>query len=189
MHRTVLPPLKWRESPNQSPRLEIVRLVVVHRPVASYSSAINTLCTPRGKDSTSAHCVVREDGREATQLVPWSRKAWACSAFNSASVNVETPDWIWAAATRDHSNVERLRVMRECARIVAFLLHKFELGSHYLTGTHLLNSTGFTRHLDLGAAGGGHTDPTEDITRWHQFSAMTIEESARGGFRKTYGKT
>ena len=71
-----------------------MRLVVVHRPVGSYKSAVEVLCSP-GHEA-SAHIVVREDGKEATQLVGWGRKAWACKLFNSPSENVETPDWIWS---------------------------------------------------------------------------------------------
>lgn len=185
--RAVLPPLKWRESPNSSPRLAPVRLVVVHRPVGSYAGSIEALCNPTHE--ASAHVIVREDGREATQLVKWDRKAWACVSFNSASDNIETPDWIWEDVKMDAKRTaERLRVMRICAHIVAFRLHVRGFPAHYLTGTHLLNAKGFTRHYDLGAAGGGHEDPTTDTTRWFQFVHMVEEELARGGFRKTWGK-
>lgn len=172
-----LPPLKQRWSPNQSRRITPVRLVVVHRPVGSYHSAITVLCDPNHE--ASAHVVVREDGREATQLVGWGKKAWACAWFNSASDNIETPDWIWTGPM----NAEKERVMQVCARIVAFRLHKRELPARYVHP----NGRGFIRHYDLGKIGGGHTDPTTDPTRWEHFVALVEAEAARGHFRPRWG--
>ena len=75
-------------------------------------------------------------------------------------------------------------VLREaCARVVAFRLHKRGLPAHYIFGSHLLNSPGFTRHYDLGAAGGGHSDPTTDGATWHHFCTLVEAELQRGGFR------
>ena len=178
----VLPPLKWRESPNQSERRSPVRMVAVHRPVGSYASAIRTLCDP-ARDA-SAHIVVREDGLEATQLVAWSRKAWACEAFNSASDNIETPDWIWSEPLTPHL----LHVLAVNARIVAFRLHKRNLPAVWLTGGALVSGHGFTRHYDLGALGGGHTNPTLDLHRWRLFVSLVQHELARGEFRASWGR-
>lgn len=178
-----LPPLVWRESPNQSRRTESVRLVVVHRPVGSYESAIRTLLDP-DRDA-SYHVIVREDGREATQLVPWDRKAWACVNFNSVSDNVCTPDWIWS---RDVLTDEARFAMQTCARVVAFRLHKRELPAEWIRGRDLLNLSGFTRHFDLGASGGGHSDPTTDMHRWLTFVGMVSAELNRGRFRAEWGR-
>jgi hypothetical protein len=179
----VLPPLRWKPSPNRSQRLHPpVRLVVVHRPVGHYAGAIAAMCDP--KHQASAHVIVREDGAEATQLVPWGRKAWACAAFNSQSDNIETPDMLWTAPL----TAETRRVMRVCARVVAFRLHKRSLPAAVLFGANILTGQGFTRHYDLGIAGGGHTDPTTDMGRWLAFGEMVAEEHARGGFRPTWGR-
>lgn len=178
-----LPPLVQRATPNQSPRSDTVRLVVVHRMVGSYTGSVEYLCTPKAQ--ASAHVLIREDGGEATQLVPWDRKAWACVAFNSASENVETPDHIWLLPLVE----DRLRVMRACARVVAFRLHKRGLPAAWRTGGDLLDLPGVTRHYDLGKAGGGHTDPTTDTTRWVTFMELVEAELARGHFRKTWGRT
>ena len=178
MKHPVLPPLRQRWSPNYSRRLLPVRLVVVHRPVGSYKSAIEVLCSP-GHEA-SAHVVVREDGKEATQIVGWGKKAWACVRFNSMSDNIETPDWIWAGdLTREKEDV-----MRVCARIVAFRLHKRGLPARWARP----RERGFLRHYDLGKPGGGHTDPTTDTHRWLQFVEMVRTEAARGGFRKEWGR-
>ena len=120
--------------------------------------------------------IVRENGKEATQLVPWSRKAWACVSFNSRSDNIETPDWIWLEPLTPRA----LEVMHVCARVVAFRLHKRGLPATWLRGGALLRGHGFTRHYDLGAAGGGHTDPTTDPHRWGVFVALVQHELARG---------
>jgi hypothetical protein len=182
-----LPELHWRESPNQSGRLEPVRFVTVHRPVGSYASAIETLCDPQPahpERRVSAHVAVREDCLEATQLVAWNRKAWHCAGFNSASEGVETPDWIWTGPL----TADALRVMAVCARIVAFRLHRRGWPARWLQGGALLSGRGFTRHFDLGAAGGGHTDPTTDPHRWGIFAAMVRHELARGHFRPAWGR-
>ena len=184
MSRNVtLPRLEWRKSPNQSDRRTDVRLVVVHRPVGSYRSAIETLCDP--KSQASAHVVVRDDGLDATQLVGWDRKAWACVSFNSASDNIETPDVIW---TGSRLNGDQMYVLRVCARIVAFRLHQRGLQSEYISGSALLDHGGFTRHADLGKAGGGHSDPTTDLNRWGMFCALVEAELLRGGFRESWGR-
>ena len=155
--------------------------MVVHRPVGSYTGSIEHLCDPASQ--ASAHVIVREDGMEATQLVPWDRKAWACASFNSASDNIETPDLIWTMPPTP----EREQVMRICARVVAFRLHKRRLPAAWRTGADLLDLPGVTRHIDLGRAGGGHTDPTTDLTRWVTFMSMVETELARGGFRSSWG--
>lgn len=177
-----LPHLHWRESPNQSDRHSPVRFVTVHRPVGSYDSAIATLCDPSRQ--ASAHAVIREDGQEATQLVAWQRKAWHCVAFNSQSDGIETPDWIWLQPL----DVDVLHVMQICARVVANRLHARGLPATWLRGRALLDGRGFTRHVDLGVAGGAHTDPTTDEHRWRVFVVLVHHELARGGFAHLWGR-
>ena len=177
-----LPPLKWRESPNVSVRRLPVRMVVVHRPVGGYEGSIEALCNPA--HAASAHVIVKEDGSEATQLVAWQRKAWACVTFNSPSDNIETPDWIWTGPL----TADALRVMHVCARIVAFRLYKRGFPAVWLRGGALIHGRGFTRHIDLGALGGGHSDPTQDVHRWQVFAGLVAHELARGGFPLQWGR-
>src|SRR5262245_20419218 len=117
----VLPPLAWRESPNQSARTlqsgHVPYLIVWHRPVGSYHGSIDWLCNPRSQ--ASAHVITEGAGTgvdRATQLVAWDRKAWACAAFNSASYNIEVDDDAWNG--NDPGALER------AARIGAWLSWK-----------------------------------------------------------------
>jgi N-acetyl-anhydromuramyl-L-alanine amidase AmpD len=171
----VLPPLTQTPSPNQSDRRGVVPyLVVVHRPVGTYAGSVKWLCDPRAQ--ASAH-VITEGSGKATQLVPWDRKAWACVAFNSASYNIEVDDNAW-----DGSDPAALAT---AARIVAFLCKRTRIPPTWsLQPTHL---AGVVRHYDLGAAGGGHTDPTTSDALWRRFMVMVAAEHKRGGFRPTWG--
>lgn len=172
----VLPPLTWRESPNKSGRTETTApyLVVVHRPVGSYASASRTFLDPAAQ--VSAH-VLTNSNVGATQFVAWHEKAWACAAFNSASYNLEVDDDAWTG--RDDAG------LTSAARIVAFLCKR--TGIPPVWSRDPLHLPGVTRHLDLGRAGGGHSDPTTDNTRWRGFVALVKSEFDRGGFRESWG--
>jgi len=173
--RVVLPPLVVRLSPNRSSRHGVpVRLVVVHRPVGGYTPSVEWLCNPAAQ--ASAHVILAPGGDAATQLVPWAEKAWACVAFNAVSDNIEVADGAW-----DGSDPQALRV---AARVVAFRLHKRGLPARW---TRDGSQPGFCRHYDLGAAGGGHTDPTTSLVRWLRFVWMVKRELRRGGFRPEWG--
>jgi len=173
----VLPPLLWDPSPNYSSRRgQSVHLVVCHRPVGSYEGSIATLKNPASQ--ASAHVITKPGGQEATQLVAWGDKAWACMAFNAFSDNIEFSDEMWVG-----DDPEGLAV---AARIVAFRLHERGLPAVWTRDPN--NKPGFTRHYDLGMIGGGHTDPTTDLAVWEQFVSMVQAEAKRGGFRKTWGR-
>jgi N-acetylmuramoyl-L-alanine amidase len=182
----LLPSLDWIPNcPNESARLwdHPVSLVVVHRPVGSYKGSIAAMMN--AAHEASAHVIVRDDGARAAQLVAWNRKAWACRIYNSVSDNIETPDWIW---TQNQMTGKLERVMQVCARVVAYRLHKRGLPGHWVRASELGDAPkGFTRHTDLGALGGGHTDPTLHVPRWNLFASMVREELVRGGFRATWG--
>ncbi|HTJ56695.1 MAG TPA: peptidoglycan recognition family protein [Devosiaceae bacterium] len=155
----VLPPLKQVASPNHSSRNgAAVRLIVVHDCEGSYGGSISWFSQKASQ--VSAHIVLREDGSEATQMVPFANKAWHAVAFNSASIGVEMAGYTakgfaapeWQAA----------------ANIIAFLLHKFDLPCRWAEGGA---GQGFCSHFDLGKAGGGHSDPTTDPKIWAAFVA------------------
>jgi hypothetical protein len=190
----VLPVLKWDETPNQSDRslgAGGVRLVVAHRwadPVPRnvsealgfYHGTINHLKEP--PTDASAHVVYGGSlVDEATQLVPWHRKAWSCETFNSITDNLEFADGMWFG--HDEPG------LRVAARMMAFRLHVRGLPARWIRGEALQHSTGrgMTRHYDLGSLGGGHTDPTTDNALWELFVAMTKHELVRGGFRTHWG--
>jgi hypothetical protein len=178
---SVLPKLAWRKSPNSSERSPgiVPYLIVAHRPVGSYHGSAEWLCNPKAQ--ASAHVLTEGNGTavdEATQLVPWDKKAWACASFNSASYNIEVDDNAW-----DGSDPEALRV---AARIFAFICH--QTGIPPVQAKNPLHDPGIVRHVDLGRAGGGHTDPTQDLVLWRAFLKLVRKELDRGGFRKTWGR-
>jgi hypothetical protein len=175
-----LPPIKWRFSPNFSKRDHgaPVSLVVVHRPVGSYLGSIEALCEPT--HAASAHVILGRPKRsaplEVTQLVRWSLKAWACMAYNSRSDNLEIADAAWTGADPE--------AWKAAARIVAYRLKKRGLPPRWARRGE---GRGFCRHLDLGTAGGGHTDPTTSLVVWLRFVARVKFEYYRGGFRPDWG--
>ena len=172
----VLPPLRWHQSPNQSPRLHGITpyLIVLHRPVGSFAGAEATLTSAAAQ--VSAH-ILTDSNREAVQMVPWDRKAWTCASFNSASYNLEIDDDAWSG--RDPE------ALATAARITAFLCKRTGIPPNWTREP--LHSPGVIRHYDLGAAGGGHTDPTTDLRVWRDFMARVVAEYDRGGFRPTWG--
>jgi hypothetical protein len=174
----VLPPLFYRESPNQSARTGKVRTVVVHDTEGSYAGSVAWLCN--SKAAASAHLVLREDGLEATQLVPWDRRAWHCAAYNDQTIGLEMAGLAKAGFADGQ--------LRRAARIVAYFLHLYGLpATHVKPDAAGRLGRGWTLHQDLGQLGGGHHDP--GFSRWRSlwFGALVRHELARGGFRKNWG--
>jgi hypothetical protein len=114
----------------------------------------------------------------ATQLVPWDQKAWACASFNSISYNVEADDDAWDG--------DDWSAFFSAAHIVAFLCHKTHIPAVWTKDP--LHKPGIVRHLDLGLAGGGHSDPTSNLTIWRNFIKQAKSDVTETHFRKTYGK-
>jgi hypothetical protein len=174
---TVLPKLVYKHSPNQSTRIhgqKAVRLIVVHTPEGSYGPMVRYMTDPNQPRKVSYHGLLREDGLEFTQLVPWGRKAWHAGAMNSASEGVS------AAGYAAKFNV-RSEQSKRLARIVAYRLHKRGLKARWTTNPV---SGGFCRHADL------QTDRSDPMSRakWIVFVGMVKAEAARGGFRRRWGK-
>jgi hypothetical protein len=101
----------------------------------------------------------------------------AGSSFNSASYNLEIDDDAWNG--RDPA------ALLAAARIVAYLCKRTGIPPAWTREP--AGTPGVTRHLDLGRAGGGHTDPTEDVALWRRFIARVKAEHEHGGFRPSYG--
>lgn len=152
-----LPTLSWVASPNYSSRAgQRVRLIVAHDCEGSKPGSVSWFAMARSQ--VSAHIVLSEDGRQATQMVAWANKAWHACNFNPISEGIEmagysgkgfdAPEWDAAAA------------------IVAFRLKANGLPPVWANGGA---GEGFTSHYDLGAAGGGHNDPTTDSAVWAAF--------------------
>lgn len=151
-----LPKLHWVASPNFSARTAPVDLIVVHDTEGGYSGAISWFAKPASQ--VSAHFVLREDGSEAVQMVRLDKKAWACVAFNSRSISLEMAGF----ASKGYGIAE----FHAAATVVAWLLKEYKLPVQWARKGA---GPGFTSHYDLGAAGGGHLDPTTDTAKWQQF--------------------
>jgi hypothetical protein len=172
-----LPELVWRPTPNQSGRSGVaVELLAVHETAGPYAGSVAWLCNP--KADASAHFVVREDGLEATQLVALSRKAWTQCTFNWRTVSIELAN----VTAKGYATDYQLRV---CARILGWLV--------MLTGTPPRWSRtgaepGICRHLDLGAAGCGHTQCGPNLDGWHRLREVGDYELERDGYRDEWAR-
>lgn len=173
----ILPPLSWVPSPNYSERARgtTLDLIVVHDTEGGYGSAVSWFANRHSQ--VSAHIVLKEDGTQATQMVPYSLKAWHCAAFNSRSIGLEMAGFAKAGYGEHEWAV--------AARIVGFLLHRFKIPAQW---SHGGEGPGFCRHYDLGAQGGNHTDPTTDDAVWGGFVERVQAEVKRGGFLRSWGR-
>lgn len=145
----MLPPLRQVPSPNCSSRGGArVNLVVVHDCEGNYDGSVGWFAMARSR--VSANVVLRADGMEATQCVPWPNKAWAQCDYNPQADSLELagfaakgfgePEWMAAAS------------------IIAWRLHQRGLPPTWAKGGV---GDGFCSHHDLGARGGSHTDPCD----------------------------
>lgn len=155
MYSTVL-----KESPNQSERIHgdaAVRLVVCHTPEGHYSPMINYMTTPQVR-RVSYHQLVREDGKEVAQLVPFKRKAWHAGAINSLSDGI--------AAAGFARNFDVLSPQAETfADCVASRLVARGLKPQWTTDPA---KGGFCRHADLQ---NDRSDPMS-LDKWKVFVGM-----------------
>lgn len=155
---TYLPPLKQVPSPNFSERGVPLDLIVIHDCEGSYAGSINVFLTQNGQRSVSAHLVLNDDGSEATQMVPFAKKAWHAVNFNSRSIGIEMAGFTAKGFAPSELNAD--------AHIVAWLLKKFNIPCRWARGGA---GPGFCSHYDLGADGGGHSDPTTDAKVWQGY--------------------
>lgn len=183
MSKVTLPTLVQHPSPNFSNRTVRPNLIVVHRPVGSYAGSVATLSSPAAQ--VSAH-VITDSNRGATQLVPWDKKAWACVSYNSQSYNIEVDDNAWAL--NELGAIVDPKGFATAARIVAYICHETGIPARWVKpDSKGVILSGVTRHYDLGAEGGGHTDPTTDDTIWRNFVTLVQGELKAGGFRDSWG--
>jgi hypothetical protein len=124
----------------------------------------------------SAHIVLKEDGSEATQMVPFAKKAWHACDYNSRSIGLEMAGFAKSGYGEAEWSV--------AANIVAWLLHKYQIPAVWAQHGE---GPGFCSHFDLGAAGGGHTDPTTDGNVWAGFVGR-VQDAFRRGFLPEWGQ-
>lgn len=155
-----------RLSPNQSDRLfpGDVRLIVCHTPEGSYQSALATCLNPNA--DVSYHLLIRKDGTEATQLVPWERKAWHAGPVNSLSDGISIE-----GHARHFSLLDK--GAHEMSQVVAERLIARKLKPQWTTD---IAEGGFCRHGDLQT---NRTDPTPDLEEWKVFVGMVQADYQR----------
>ena len=165
-----LPALLWRPSPNFSSRHGTrVDLVVLHDCEGGYDGSIRWF--EMSRSSVSAHYVVCEDGSEATQMVDLADNAWHACAFNRRSVGVEMGGF----ANRGFG----AHLLATTARMFAFLCHHLQIPvRHARAGV----GPGIASHNDLGVAGGGHHDPSDDPSFMQRFVSLVDDEHRKGHF-------
>lgn len=150
-----------RNSPNQSARTHgnsAVRLIVCHTPEGdNYAGMVDFLC--RSSSEVSYHRLYKIDGTEATQLVPWNRKAWHAGAVNSLSDGLSV---MGRARNFDLSQGG----VKQLAQGVAERLIARKLKPQWTTDPA---RGGFCRHGDLQS---DRTDPTPDLAEWRRFVGM-----------------
>jgi N-acetyl-anhydromuramyl-L-alanine amidase AmpD len=165
-----LPTLLWKPSPNFSSRRGTrVDLIVLHDCEGGYEGSVRWFELSRS--SVSAHYVVREDGCEATQMVDLADNAWHACTFNRRSVGVEMSGF----ANRGFD----APLLATTARVFAFLCHHLQIPvRHARAGV----GPGIASHNDLGAAGGGHHDPSDDPGFMERFIGLVDDEHRKGHF-------
>ena len=177
----VLPKLVWKESPNKSSRHNtLIDLLVYHETAGFYRGDIATLCNNKvpPEKRVSAMGVLREDGLEFTQLVRIRDKAWTQGWFNPRAIGVEHSN----VTSKGYSTETQLKVS---ARIFGWLCWQEDIPVRFARGG---NGPGICRHLDLGAAGGGHTQCGMSDTKFHLWLEMIHHEVERGDYKKVWAR-
>jgi hypothetical protein len=164
-----LPPLLWKASPNISHRTARVDLLVLHDCEGGYQASIDWFMTP--KSQVSAHFVVREDGQEVTQMVQLADKAWHVCDFNSRSVG-----WEMAGFAKNGFSEALLDTS---ALAFAYLCHHLQIPVRHARGGV---GPGIESHAGLGAAGGGHADPSRDPAFMENFVSRVAAHAAKSDF-------
>ena len=165
-----LPVLLWRPSPNFSSRRGArVDLIVLHDCEGGYEGSIRWF--EMRQSNVSAHYVIREDGKEATQMVDLADNAWHACIFNRRSIGVEMSGF----ASRGFDDP----LLAATARMFAFLCYHLQIPvRHARAGV----GPGIASHDDLGVAGGGHHDPSNDPRFMQRFVSLVDDEHGKGHF-------
>lgn len=149
-------------SPNQSERFPVaLELITLHDTEGSNVPGSIADLVGLGEwfarpIQASAHVATDSDGNSA-RYVSDRRKAWHCAAYNSASLGIEQ---IGFASQPRSTWFANWRQLRETARWIAYWSHRYGIPIRRarVSGGAVTRS-GVIRHMDLGALGGGHSDP------------------------------
>jgi hypothetical protein len=149
---------KTANTPNQSARLAgPVKLIIVHTPEGNYAGTSSYIM--KSASAVSYHVLIKKDGTEATQFVPWDRKAWHAGTMNSLSDGISIEGY---ARLFDLSD----KGVHQAAKLVAQRLIARNLPVVWTTD---VAKGGFCRHGDLQS---NRTDPTPDLNEWKLFVSM-----------------
>ena len=147
-----------RLSPNYSERSVPISLIVLHSTesdniessAADLAGVAAWFANPASQ--VSAHIITDADGTSA-RCVADKDKAWHCAAANSASLGIEqighASQDVWSSAQLDETARWIAKWCRE---------HKIPCQHGAVLGS-TVTRPGIVTHADLGADGGGHTDP------------------------------
>lgn len=150
------------DSPNKSARTAGIKLELIVLHSTESSNVPNSATDLEGvagwfanpSAQVSAHVITDADGHSA-RCVPDLLKAWHVAEFNSAALGIEQ---IGHAADLDWS--KRDAQLDETARWIARWnqRHGIPIRRGAVSGASV-QAAGVVTHAQLGAAGGGHTDP------------------------------
>lgn len=147
-----------RWSPNASsrggahPTLIVIHVTAGHnRPgITDLQGLAGWFANPASQ--VSSHVATDNEGLSA-RFVRDSEKAWHCAAYNRAALGIEqVAPGTGAEITRD--------MYRETARWTARWSQTYGIPIRKaVVSDGIVSRAGVTRHSDLGALGGGHSDP------------------------------
>lgn len=153
--------LVTKTSPNRSARIhgdDAVRLVICHTPEGGYESTVAYLM--KKATEKSYHRLYKNDGSEATQLVPFAEKAWHAGPMNSLSDGLSISGFAHQFDLAEWDGID------EFALGVAERLVARDLPCQWTTDPA---KGGFCRHGDLQS---DRTDPTPDLGEWRIFVGL-----------------
>jgi Putative peptidoglycan binding domain/N-acetylmuramoyl-L-alanine amidase len=166
--------LLWKPSPNFSSRRGTrVDLLVLHDCEGGYEGSVRWFELSRS--SVSAHYVVREDGGEATRMVDRADNAWLHALSIAAPLASR-----WVASRVVVLRRLSLQLPRVCS---PFLCYHLQIPvRHARAGV----GPGIASHKDLGPAGGGHYDPSDDPNFMQRFVGLVGDEHSKGHFPQVW---
>jgi hypothetical protein len=168
----------WIASPNYSARSGSVRLIVLH--TAEGARTIESLGNFFAQSSSQVSSHAGSDDKVNTigEYVKRPNKAWTQSSFNSAAVSIEICGF--AAWSRSEWLDNHPNMLENTAKWVAEEAAHFGIPITKLSPSAAQGSgRGVCQHVDLGPAGGGHTDCGAG------FPMDEVLEMARGGSAPT----
>lgn len=146
----------WIPSPNYSSRSGGVRLIVLH--TAEGARTIESLGSFfQGNVGASSHVGADDKANTIGEYVKRNNKSWTQANYNSAAVSIELcgfASWSTAEWKNNHNNM-----LVNCAQWIAEEAAAFGIPITRLSASQAQGSgRGVCQHVDLGAAGGGHSD-------------------------------